>query len=723
MRLLDNDVMVERFSFKHRLELIRLSLGIVLPCGLVAFGWYGLATESRSLEQSTIETYQNAQLELVRSAARSAKLYMTKELESRPEEDIPAIEQEVLRNFVKPLRLQELGDAWIYAPDHVVFDLSEDFPEAYRGKSMAQIFALQRHRGAAHYEPMVAAVSASQEGVGWYIWEPDKARDATAWWEPLTQDSGREIAAWSPVRIFPDRPGEKTWIIGMSAMLPELMRANGSYQRIQSRMWMLLALSGLAIALMVLSWRNELRRRSRDREMRHLAFTDGLTGLANRRQMYAEGERLLGGGDRSASVALLYLDLNGFKDVNDSLGHDLGDALLVEVALRLRDCLRQQDVLARLGGDEFAILLHPSSLINAQAIAQRMLSKLLLPFVIKGKSIIIGASLGIAVTPKDSDSMLSFSQLLTQADIAMYQAKQRGLGSAVVFGEEMQRAAIARLQLAADLRQAIPNGELTLHYQPIFDLSRGGAPAAFEALVRWCHPQQGLLLPQAFLPEAESIDQIVDIDRWVFRQVCKTLAQWQEQLPSDSPFSIHVNLSRRSLGQPDLVAFVTQQLRWHQLQPQRLTLEILEETVIDEHALLEQNLHELRDLGVRLSLDDFGTGYSSLSYLHRLPVHGIKIDRAFVRHMHDNPKNQEVIRSILTLARSLDLETVAEGIELDEQLIQLKQLQCNYGQGHLLSGALEEAQAWALLFSQQPQPGRDIPENPPPGQGMMIASW
>ena len=678
----------------------RLPIVALAPVSLMALGWHGLVKESLVLEKNTVAIYQQAQLEVVRGVARSATFHVEHRLAQQPEADLAEIEQELLERFVAPLGLGELGDAWIYAPTHVVFDRSEDFPEAYRGKSIAEIFSIQQVNGAFNYEAMVASVMASEEGVGWYVWEPQKSIESTPWWELVTRDSGREIAAWTPVKVFPGTPAEQTWTVGVSAMLPELMRANGTYDQIHASILRMAALSGLAGLMVWLLWRSECHRRDRNQEIHRLAYADMLTGLANRRHMYAVGDGILADPDRREDLALIYLDLNGFKDVNDSLGHDLGDALLIEVGRCLRDCLRQQDLVARLGGDEFAILLHPRSLEDAKTVAQRMLQRLRQPFYIKGKSILIGASLGIAPVKADVRG-LNFSQLLTQADIAMYQAKRQGGDAVVVFGEEMQRVAIARVNLEMDLRQAIPNGELLLHYQPIFSLSHKDettVPQAFEALVRWQHPQRGLLWPQDFLPEAESIGKLVDIDRWVMLQACQTLAQWQPDLDDGNPLGIHVNLSRLSLAQPDLVPFVQGLLVRYELQPHRLTLEILEETIIDEAPILEENLHALRGLGVRLSLDDFGTGYSSLSYLHRLPVHGIKIDRSFVSQMQDSRENEEIIRSIVAVAQSLGLEIVAEGIELGEQLDHLKLLKCTYGQGRLLSDGVEKELAHAMVF-------------------------
>jgi len=676
---------------QRHLQKARFPLATLAPIGLMALGWYGLVQESQLLESNTIRAYQQAQLEVVRGASRFASLYLEQQLAQRPATTLAEIQQELLEHFAEPLQFGKQGEAWLYSSDRFVFT--------------AKSPTVSPTTAALQPPSMQALITTAQEGVGSYIREPDKAKRLTPWWEILTRDAGREITAWTPIQVLPDTPAAETWTLGSSIMLPELMRANGTYDRIQNRIGVMLALSGLACGMVWMLWRNEHRRRDRDQAIHRLAYADMLTGLANRRQMYVVGDRILSDSKRSEDLALIYLDLNGFKDVNDSLGHDMGDVLLVEVARRLRDCLRQQDLIARLGGDEFAILLHPRSLDDAKAVAQRMLRRLRQPFCTRSKSILIGASLGIAPV-KAAVRGLNFSQLLTQADIAMYQAKQRGSEAVVVFGEEMQRAAIARVNLEMDLRQAIPNGELRLHYQPIFSLGEASGalkPRAFEALVRWQHPQRGLLWPRDFLLEAENLGKLVEVDRWVMGQACQSLAQWQLELDSDYPIGMHVNLSRISLAQPDLVPFVEGLLNRHRLQPHCLTLEILEETIIDEAPILEENLYALRDLGVRLSLDDFGTGYSSLSYLHRLPIHGIKIDRSFVSQMQDSRENEEIIRSIVALAQSLGLETVAEGIELDEQLSQLQELQCHYAQGRLLSDAIEAGAAQAMLFNSAQQ--------------------
>ena len=681
---------LQRYFRKARFPFVALA-----PVSLMALGWFGLVAESRLLENSTINIYQQAQASVLRSSARSIALHGEQQADRTWDE----IESEVIEQIVAPLGTRGLGKAWLYTPERVLFDQSKDLSGAALESSMADIFAMQQAQGASHYEAMTQAVMTAQEGVGWYIWEPERAVESTPWWESLTLDSGREIAAWMPVSLFVGTEAEQTVVVGISAPLPELMRANGTYGQIQGRAAIMFVLTGLVGNMVWLLWRNECSRRRRNQEVHRLAYADMLTGLANRRQMYMVGDGILSDPGRCEDLALIYLDLNGFKDVNDTLGHDLGDALLVEVGRRLRDCLRQQDWVARLGGDEFAILLHPRSLEDAMTVAQRMLQRLKQPFYLKGKSIFIGASLGIAPV-KAAVRGLNFSQLLTQADIAMYQAKQQGSESVVVFGEEMQRAAIARVNLEMDLRQAIANDELRLHYQPIFSLNGGetsNVPRAFEVLVRWQHPRRGLLLPQDFLPEAENIGLLVDIDRWVMAQACKALSEWQAELGLDEPLGVHVNLSRHSLAQPDLVAFVSRLLHEFKLHAHWLTLEILEETIMDEAPILEENLYALRALGVRLSLDDFGTGYSSLSYLHRLPIHGIKIDRSFVSHMQDSRENEEIIRSIVTLAQSLGLETVAEGIELNKQLKMLQGLNCDYAQGLLLSKGVEETVARKML--------------------------
>lgn len=802
-----------------------VSFGTLLTSGLVLAGWLGVVIQSQKLESSTVEIYQQAQLEVVRNAASAAQVYITQELEDRGIDAVDAIEQEVLEKFVQPIRVGSVGDAWIYAPDYVVYDASEDFPAEYVGKSMIEIFELQRARGARHYETMSAAVTSGTEGVGWYVWEPDKAAHAAPWWEVLTQDAGIEIAAWTPVKVFSGTDRERLWVIGMSAMLTEMMQENGAYGHIQGSLVTMSVATLFAIALLATlrrqewalyqqdlqyraivedqteminrfrpdgtltfvnramaaafgrpaadligtnvfdlipaterprvidclaqlsaenptgtvehlvfdaegnqrwqQWTNRLildsrqtvvgfqstgrditQQKAHATEIETLAFTDGLTGLANRRQLYQTGRELLAGwqpGD--LPVALLYIDLNEFKIVNDTWGHDAGDALLIEVAQRLTACLRQPDLLARLGGDEFAVLLQPATPAVAQAIADRIVHALERPFHTGRQPIRLGGSVGIALTQTASPS---FSQLLTQADIAMYQAK-RSSATHVLFTPAMRSAVIARSELERQLHHAIDNQELRLHYQPIIDLTTD-RPKGFEALVRWQHPQRGLLKPGEFLPVVAEMGLSHRLDRWVLQQACQQLRHWHVDSFSGHLPTISVNLSSAHLAQPDLAngdltRYIEDLLASEPIDPRQLILEITEEVMIHQPEAVIEMLHRLRRLGLRISLDDFGTGYSSLNYLQQFPVDLLKIDRSFVTQLCAQEAarpsvNMTVIKTIITLAKDLGLDVVAEGIETADQLAQLQALGCQYGQGDFFSTPLNQAAADALLRQQ-----------------------
>ncbi|NEP17186.1 MAG: bifunctional diguanylate cyclase/phosphodiesterase [Leptolyngbya sp. SIO4C1] len=684
--------------------------------GWVTVGWHGYR-----LEVATIKTYQQAELEIVRNTARAAQVYITQELLHRGVAALPAIEQEVLKYFVAPLQIGTLGDAWIYSPDYVVFDQSADFPPEYVGKDMAEIFAIQTQHGARHYAAMTRSVMAGEEGTGKYVWEPDKAREATAWWEPLTRDSGFEIAAWTPVVVFPGTDQEQIWVIGLSAMLPELMQLEGAYRQINLSITVMggITLSALSSCL-------HYQRRSRqtalaksrqaapspgapiplrspsqpllkyETELEQLALTDFLTGLANRQQLYRIGNQVLEHWPADLSgIALLYIDLNQFKTVNDTLGHDVGDILLTKAGERLKTCLRENDLLSRLGSDEFAILLAPADAALAKQVAEQVVRVLKMPFYLSQQKIDLDGSLGIVLITEPG---LSMSQLLTQADIALHRAKA-GNQRFVLFDRAMQAAVIARSILENDLRQALENQELCLHYQPIVDLY-SNQTVGFEALVRWQHPQRGLLSPNDFLAVANDIGLSLLIDRWVLLQACQQLTRWPVYSTSGALPAISVNLSGNHLEQTDLVGYIESILADHPVYPRQLTLEITEQVMIQQPEQAIRTLQRLRQLGMRISLDDFGTGYSSLSYLYQLPVDVLKIDRSFVSQLGKTEQSTAIIKTIISLARDLNIPVVAEGIEHFTQLRQLQQLQCHYGQGDFFSKPLDPLEVSQLIQRQ-----------------------
>jgi len=416
---------------------------------------------------------------------------------------------------------------------------------------------------------------------------------------------------------------------------------------------------------------------------RHAAFHDSLTGLPNRAMftelLKAEIESSTRRGEYM--FAVLFLDLDRFKNINDSLGHTHGDLLLVAFAERLERTLRPVDTLARFGGDEFAILLSGmTDATDAVRVAQRIQDELSQPFVLDKNSAFATASIGIALSSSGYDRP---DDILRDADIAMYRAKENGKARYEVFDHGMHARAVSRLQLESDLRQAIEHKEFCVYYQPIVSLQTGRL-AGFEALVRWNHPRRGLVSPADFIPVAEETGLIVPIGEWVLNEACARVRQWQIDSPSHRSLSLSVNLSARQVAQPDLLNRIKEALDHSKLSPHCLKLEITESVVMENAEAAAQMFKQLRALGVQLSIDDFGTGYSSLSYLHRFPLNYLKIDRSFVMRLTTDNDNA-IVRTISTLARNLGMEVIAEGIETEEQFQQLKMLGCEYGQGFLFS--------------------------------------
>lgn len=416
---------------------------------------------------------------------------------------------------------------------------------------------------------------------------------------------------------------------------------------------------------------------------RHAAFHDSLTGLPNRAMFTELLKAEIESSNRSNlhMFAVLFLDLDRFKNINDSLGHTHGDLLLVAFAERLERTLRPIDTLARFGGDEFAILLSGmTDATDAVRVAQRIQDELSQPFVLDKNSAFATASIGIALSSSGYDRA---DDILRDADIAMYRAKENGKACYEVFDHGMHARAVSRLQLESDLRQAIEQKEFCVYYQPIVSLQTGRL-AGFEALVRWNHPRRGLVSPADFIPVAEETGLIVPIGEWVLNEACAHVRQWQIDSPSHRALSLSVNLSARQVAQPDLLNRIKEALENSKLNPHCLKLEITESVVMENAEAAAQMFKQLRSLGVQLSIDDFGTGYSSLSYLHRFPLNYLKIDRSFVMRLTTDNDNA-IVRTISTLARNLGMEVIAEGIETEEQFQQLKMLGCEYGQGYLFS--------------------------------------
>jgi diguanylate cyclase (GGDEF)-like protein len=448
-------------------------------------------------------------------------------------------------------------------------------------------------------------------------------------------------------------------------------------------------------------------RRSAEQLLPGDGFRDPLTGLCNR-AVFVErlGRRLAEVKGRIGdSFAALYLDLDRFKVVNDSLGHMVGDELLTAVSRRLETCLRQEDALARLGGDEFAILLNTiGDPQQANAIAFRIQKALKDPFLIGGREVFTSASIGIAFGLAHYDNP---DEIMRDADAAMYHAKSRGKARHELFDADMHERARDRLGLENDLRHAIDNNDFEVHYQPIVLLTSRRC-VGFESLIRWSRNGEAIS-PAIFIPIAEELGLIEPLGTWVLRQACLTFANWQRQFPQFGIDYITVNVSSRQLMQQNFMLVVEQAVEAARLKPSDLRLEITETALMDNPDDAAKLLTELRDFGVKIYLDDFGTGYSSLSHLHRLPVDALKIDRSFVRSLvvSDRPA---IVESILALARTLNTSVVAEGIESDDQACELERLGCTHAQGYLFSRPLPARAVEQLLIANQPLGPKRMPQ-------------
>jgi diguanylate cyclase (GGDEF)-like protein len=458
---------------------------------------------------------------------------------------------------------------------------------------------------------------------------------------------------------------------------------------------------------------HELQREISERQNAEklLAFTalhDPLTGLPNRANLVGRLNKVLGAGrQHSSACKLLYLDLDKFKEINDSLGHSAGDQVLIGVAGRLQACLRANDIVARFGGDEFVILLEDSrSMSDAILCANRVLDKIRQPFEILDRKVFISTSIGIL---PELHPYTDPEDVIRDADIAMYRAKSLGKARFEIFDPDMRSSVIQRMELENELRHALERDELRLLYQPIYSL-KAERLVGFEALLRWRNPMRGLVKPLDFIQLAEEIGLIIPIGRWVLAQACAQMRQWQQDFPQEPPLAIGVNISSKQMAFPGFPDQVRSVLEETGLQGESLRFEITEGLCIEGDSVVEQSFTDLKGLGIRFAIDDFGTGYSSLSYLHTYPISAIKIDSSFIEKI-GKESSEGFIRSVINLARDLGLDTVAEGVETEAQLARLREYGCTTIQGNLYSPPLEESAVYRLLS----QPKSSVsPEQFPP---------
>ncbi len=430
-------------------------------------------------------------------------------------------------------------------------------------------------------------------------------------------------------------------------------------------------------------------------QLKQLALTDSLTGLANRNLLGDRISQALMRADRGGlPPAVILIDLDEFKLINDSLGHSAGDAVLVEVAQRLREVVRDTDTVGRLGGDEFAIVLPDTAEAVAMRVARRTLEALQKPVSISPREVTVTASIGLRIGLRGQTG----ESLLRDADIAMYRAKALGKSNVQVFEPAMGRASQQRMEVSSELSRAIERDELSMHYQPIVQLVDGSMIGA-EALLRWEHSTNGLTYPRSFISIAEDSGLIADLGKWTLGTAIRTLRGWLQALPASSTFTLHVNISPSELRRPGLVDFVRHTLDQYQVPPCRLALEIAETGLMSGDARGMQTLVELTKLGVSVQIDDFGTGYSSIAYLRELPVDTVKIDQSLTSGIADDPGQRGFVRAILHLIEAAGLRAIVEGVETAAQRAELLKVGAQFGQGYFFSRPMPETDLVALLES------------------------
>ncbi|XAS63775.1 EAL domain-containing protein [Micrococcaceae bacterium Sec5.8] len=434
-------------------------------------------------------------------------------------------------------------------------------------------------------------------------------------------------------------------------------------------------------------------------ELEHMAKTDALTGLANRTLLSERiHDAIRSGTDSGHAPAVLILDLDSFKAINDTLGHSAGDAVLVEVSRRLRSVVRASDTVARLGGDEFAALITGASADEVMLIAHRAWEALQEGVDIGAETVWTTGSIGICL----HNPGRSAEDLMRGADIAMYQAKAQGRNGVQLFHPDMLNAVQERARITGELRKAASSGQLALHYQPVVELASGKI-AGVEALVRWHHPVHGTLMPDSFIGIAEETGLILELGRWVLHEGIAQLGQWKQEAPQLTDFRLHINLSAAELLRSDLLADVNKTLTKNDIDPSRLVLEITESVLMSRKTGEQQVLEKLRALGVGLQIDDFGTGYSSISYLREIPAETVKVDHSLIKNLETDPRQQKFVSAILQLISAAELEAIVEGIETAEQAARLQAMGCLYGQGYYFGRPAPAAAILDRISRSQPR--------------------
>lgn len=439
------------------------------------------------------------------------------------------------------------------------------------------------------------------------------------------------------------------------------------------------------------------QRHQLEHRLRHEALHDSLTGLPNRKLLMRRIEKCLDHviENPEAQFAILFIDLDRFKIINDSLGHAAGDKLLIACTERLEECIPDNTTVARLGGDEFTVLLEQINDVNdATVVAEKILREFAIPFALNNRNLSIAISIGIAIGNAD---YIQETDLLRDADTAMYRAKELGKGRYEVFTQQMYFEVMRRLELEYELREAIINQNLLLYYQPIFALDQNRL-VGFEALVRWQHPQRGMISPAQFIPLAEETGLVIPLGKWVMYEACWQLREWHQLLPLAQDLTMSINVAGEQLHDPHFLPLIDRIIEKTQVNSQKLKFEITESMLIEDTEQIIALLKQIKSRQIELSIDDFGTGYSSLSYLPQFPVDILKIDRSFVQAMNIEQQNLEIVRTIVTLAQVLGMQVIAEGIETEEQSATLKSLAVEFGQGYLFSQPLTAQQAQSLII-------------------------